>query len=169
MATTLSPEDLLFGTPTSILYGDTEVGATLEAPVWSVAPELYKPMFENAVGPVRGAVFVTGAEVKCEILVNEFTAEKLAWAMPGATEVGGVITWSPGRVAVEAFKDLVLTGKNLAGTDLVLTVKNALPEGIVSIPFSKKELSGMKLTFVGYVHEDTPQELPFSIVLGAGS
>lgn len=169
MATTLSPDDLLFGTPTSITYGGTETGATIEPPVWSVAPELYKPMFENAVGPVRGAVFITGAEVKVELVVNEFTAAKLAWAMPGATEVGGVITWSPGRVALTAFKDLVLTGKNLAGNDLVLTVKNALPEGTVSIPFSKKELSGMKLTFIGYVHEDTPQELPFSIVLGAGS
>lgn len=169
MATTLSPEDLLFGTPTSITYGGVEVGATVDPPTWSVEPQLYKPDFQNAVGPVKGAVFITGAAVKCELTVNEFTAAKLAWAMPGATEDAGIITWSPGRVADTAFQDLVLTGKNLAGNDLVVTIKNALPEGTVTIPFSKSEISGMKLTFIGYVDPTTPQELPFELSLGAGS
>lgn len=169
MATTLSPEDLIFGTPTSITYGGVEAGATTEAPTVTITPTLYKPDFQNAVGPVTGAVFISGAEVACELTVNEFSAAKLAWAMPGATEAGGVITWSPGRVAGSAFKDLVLTGKNLAGDDLVVTIKNALPEGTVSIPFSKSEISAMKLKFVGYVDTATPNELPFSIELGAGS
>lgn len=169
MATTLSPDDLIFGTPTSIQYGGVEAGATISPPEWSVEPELYKPMFENAVGPVKGAVFITGAAVQCKLVVNEFSAEKIAWAMPGATEVGGVITWSPGRVADTAFKDLVLVGKNLAGNDLTLTVKNALPEGKVTIPFAKSAISGMELTFVGYVDSATPQVLPFEIELGAAS
>lgn len=169
MATIINPDDLLFGTPTSITYGGEEVGATLDPPTMTITPILYKPDFENAVGPVMGAVFISGAEIKAEITVNEIDPVKLAWGMPGATEVGGVITWSPGRVARSAFKDLVLTGKNLAGNDLVWTVKNALPEGAISLTMSKKELSGMKLTFIGYVDGATPNELPFSVVLGAGS
>ena len=167
MPTIITPEDLIFGTPTSITYGGVEVGATLDPPTVTITPALYKPDFQNAVGPVMGAVFITGAEVKCEITVNEFSAAKLAWAMPGASDVGGVITWSPGRVALDAFKDLVLTGANLAGTPLVFTVKNALPEGALTIPFSKSELSGMKLTFVGYVDGASPQELPFEFELGS--
>jgi len=167
--TVINPDALIFGTPTSITYGGDEVGATTEPPVWSVTPTLYKPDFQNAVGPVTGAVFISGAEVKCELTVNEFTAAKLAWAMPGAEEAGGVITWSPGRVALTAFKDLVLTGQNLAGNNMVLTVKNALPEGTVSIPFSKSEISSMKLSFIGYVDIATPQVLPFALELGAAS
>jgi hypothetical protein len=167
MPTVISPEDLIFGTPTSITFGGTEVGATLDPPTCVITPVLYKPDFQNAVGPVAGAVFITGAEVKAEVTVNEFTAAKLAWALPGATDVGGVITWTPGRVALTAFKDLVLTGANLAGTPLVFTVKNALPEGAVTIAFSKTELSGMKLTFIGYVDGDTPNELPFEFELGS--
>ena len=163
----ITPEDLIFGTPTSLTYGEVEVGATMDPPTWTVTPKLYKPEFENAVGPVMGAVFITGAEVKCSVTVNEFTAEKLAWAMPGATEDAGVITWSPGRVAVEAFQDLVLVGTNLSGSSLTLTIKNALPEGAVTIPFAKSEISGMKLDFIGYVDPATPNVLPFELTLGA--
>lgn len=167
--TVIAPEELLFGTPTSIKYGGVEVGATIDPPTWTVTPQLYKPDFQNAVGPVTGAVFITGAEVKCDLTVNEFTAAKLAWAMPGAVETGGVITWSPGRVAAEAFQDLVLEGQNLVGGILRVTIKNALPEGAVTIPFSKSEISSMKLSFIGYVDTATPQELPFELELNAAS
>lgn len=166
MPTTISPDDLIFGTPSSITYGGTEVGATIDPPVWTVTPTLYKPDFQNAVGPIKGVVFITGAEVKCELTVNEFTGTKLAWAMPGAIDTGGVITWSPGRVDEAAFQDLVLVGENLAGNPITLTIYNALPEGAVSIPFSKSEIASMKLTFIGYSEGATPLELPFAIDLG---
>ena len=167
--TIFSPDDLIFGTPTSLTYGGVEVGATVDPPTWVVTPKLYKPDFQNAVGPVMGTVFIESAEVKCDLTVNEFTAEKLAWAMPGATEVGGAITWSPGRVAESAFKDLILVGKNLAGDDLTVTILNALPEGAVTIPFAKSEISSMKLSFIGYVDPATPRQLPFVLSLGTGS
>jgi hypothetical protein len=169
MPNIITPDDLIFGTPTSIKYGGVEVGATLDPPVVTITPTLYKPDFQNAVGPVMGAVFISGAEIKAEVTVNEFTATKLAWGMPGATEVGGIVTWAPGRVALDAFQDLVLIGSNLAGNPLTITVKNALPEGAISISMSKSELSGMKLTFIGYVDGADPQTLPFEIELGGGS
>lgn len=169
MAITINPEELFFGTPTSVTYGGTEVGATVDPPVVTITPTLYKPDFQGAVGPVTGAVFVVGVEAKCEITVNQMTAEKLAWGLPGATETGGVISWEPGRVASAAFKDLVLVGEGLDGRTITFTLKNALPEGSLSIPFSKSEISGMKLAFIGYADTDSPREAPFTIELAGGS
>jgi hypothetical protein len=133
----------------------------------TLTPTLYKPDFQNAVGPVTGAVFIVGVEVKAEFTVNQITAAKLAWGLPGAEEAGGVITWSPGRVATAAFKDLILVGEGLDGRTLTVTIENALPEGALSIPFSKSEITGMKLAFIGYVDTTTPNTAPFSIELSA--
>ena len=167
MAITINPEELFFGTPTSVTYGGTECGATVDPPVITITPTLYKPDFQNAVGPVTGAVFIVGVEVKAEFTVNQLTAEKLAWGLPGAEDVGGTITWSPGRVASAAFKDLILVGEGLDGRTLTVTINNALPEGALSIPFSKSEITGMKLSFIGYVDTTTPNTAPFSIELSA--
>jgi hypothetical protein len=169
MAITINPEELYFGSPTSLKYGGTEVGATITAPKVTITPTLYKPDFQNAIGPVTGAVFVTAVEAKCELTVNQFTAEKLAWALPGAAVAGDVLTWTPGRVASTAFKDLVLIGVGLDGRSMVFTLHNALPEGSLEISFSKTEVSGMTLTFIGYVDTDTPTTAPFSIELDLGS
>jgi hypothetical protein len=155
MATTINPNDLFMGTPISITYGGTECGATVDPPNIKVVPTLYAPDFQNAVGPVTGAVFVTGVEC--------------AWALPGAEAVGDVISWTPGRVDSTAFKDLVLQQEGLDGALLTFTLLNALPEGGLTIPFSKSEVSGMKLTFKGYVDTATPNEAPFTIELTAGS
>jgi hypothetical protein len=169
MATTINPNDLFMGTPISITYGGTECGATVDPPNIKVVPTLYAPDFQNAVGPVTGAVFVTGVECTCELTVNELTAIKIAWALPGAEAVGDVISWTPGRVDSTAFKDLVLQQEGLDGALLTFTLLNALPEGGLTIPFSKSEVSGMKLTFKGYVDTATPNEAPFTIELTAGS
>jgi hypothetical protein len=167
MPITIEPEELFFGSPTSLTYGGTEVGATVTPPKATITPTLYKPDFQTAIGPVKGAVFITAVEAKVELTVNQFTAEKLAWALPGAEESGGVISWTPGRVASAAFKDLVLVGAGLDGRTITFTLKNALPEGALEVSFSKTEISGMTLTFIGYVSEDYPQEAPFEIALAS--
>jgi hypothetical protein len=169
MAVVIAPEELFFGAPVVLTYGGIEVGGTITPPKATITPTLYKPDFQQAIGPVRGAVFVTAVEAKCELTVNQITAEKLAWALPGADVSGDTITWTPGRVASTAFKDLVLVGPGLDGRTIVFTLHNALPEGAVELAFSKTELSGMTLTFIGYVLETAPQEAPFSIELDAGS
>jgi hypothetical protein len=165
----IAPEELFFGSPTSLTYGGTEVGATITPPKVTITPTLYRPDFQNAIGPVTGAVFVTSVEVKCELTVNQFTAEKIAWALPGAEIVGDTMSWTPGRVASAAFQDLTLIGEGLDGRTLVVTIHNALPEGALEIAFSKTEISGMTLTFIGYVDEDTPTTAPFSIEFDLGS
>jgi hypothetical protein len=169
VVTSINPEQLFFGTVASLTYGGTDVGATVDPPVVTITPTKYAPEFQNAIGPVTGAVFITAVEAKCELTVNEITAEKLAWGLPGAEVAGDVITWTPGRVASTAFKDLVLTGEGLDGRSLIFTLFNALPEGALSIPFSKSEISGMKLTFIGYVDTATPTTAPFAIELDLGS
>ncbi len=169
MPITINPEELFFGTPTTLTYGGVDVGATVDPPTVTITPTLYKPDFQNAVGPVTGAVFITGVECKAELTVNQITAAKLAWGLPGATEVGGVISWTPGRVDSAAFKDLVLVGEGLDGRTLTVTIKNALPEGALTVPFSKSEITGMKLAFIGYVDTTTPTTAPFEIAIAAGS
>ena len=169
MATVIDPSALFMGTPVSITYGGTECGATVDPPNIKVVPTMYAPDFQNAIGPVTGAVFITGVECTCELTVNEISGTKLAWALPGAEMIGDVLSWTPGRVATASFKDLVLTQEGLDGRTLVFTLLNALPEGGLTIPFSKSEVAGMKLTFKGYVDTDTPTEAPFTIELTAGS
>ena len=115
MTTTIAPEELFFGSPTSITYGGTEVGATIDPPKVTITPTLYKPEFQNAIGPVRGAVFVTAVEASVELTVNQITAEKLAWALPGAEVAVDVLSWPPGRVHSSAFKDLTLVGERRDG------------------------------------------------------
>ncbi len=169
MPITINPEELFFGSPTSLVYGGVEVGATITPPKVTITPTLYRPDFQNAIGPVTGAVFVTAVETKCELTVNQFTAQKIAWALPGATIVGDTMSWTPGRVASTAFKDLTLIGEGLDGRTLVVTIHNALPEGALEVSFSKTEISGMTLTFIGYVDEDTPTTAPFTIEFDQGS
>lgn len=85
MATTVDPNAVFSGAPVSITYGGVEVGATTGAPKVSLDVTSGAPEFTNAGGPVKGTHGIRKIIPSIEIAVNEFTAQKLAWAMPGAT------------------------------------------------------------------------------------
>jgi hypothetical protein len=87
MATTIAPEELYFGTPTSLTVGGVEVGATTEPPTLEIEIEEYTPEFQGAKGPVMGTKIIRRAIPRINLTVNQITAEKLAWAMPGAASV----------------------------------------------------------------------------------
>jgi hypothetical protein len=89
MATTIDPTALFFGAPASLTVGGTEVGATITPPKVTVEETQYAPDFQGAGGPVKGAVFVTKAKAQIEFDVNELTASKMAWALPGSTSSSG--------------------------------------------------------------------------------
>lgn len=169
MAVTITPEELYFGSPTTLTYGGTDVGGTTEPPVIRITPTTIRPDFQNAGGPVENTSAVTGCEVRAEIMVNQISATKLAWALPGATEAGGTITWTLGRVPTTAYKDLVLVGQGLDGRTMTVTVENACPETDIELSFGKEEFTGISMTFVGHYAADAPLDVPFSIVLAAGS
>lgn len=85
MTTTIDSTALFFGAPASLTVGGTEVGATLTAPKVDVVAEQYAPVFQGAGGPISGAVFNTHIKVTAEMDINEITAQKLTWSLPGSS------------------------------------------------------------------------------------
>jgi hypothetical protein len=85
MVTTIDPSAIFSGAPVSILYGGVECGATTEVPKLSLEVEAGGPEFTNAGGPVRNTRITRKIVPSVELTVNEMTAQKIAWALPGAT------------------------------------------------------------------------------------
>jgi hypothetical protein len=81
----VDPNAIFSGAPVSITFGGVECGATTEVPKIALDLEADSPAFLNAGGPVRGTRGIRRITPSIELTVNEFTAQKLAWAMPGAT------------------------------------------------------------------------------------
>lgn len=169
MATTIEPQELFFGAPVSLTYGGVEVGATIDAPKVTITPTVYVPEFMNAKGPIVGTAIVTKVEVACEFTVNQFSAAKLAWGMPGCETTGDTTTWEPGRVDSADYKTLVLVGEGLDGRQMIVSIYNALSSQPIEIDFSSQAIGGMKMRMVGHYDADTPNVAPFAIELGLGS
>jgi hypothetical protein len=87
MPTTIDPTAIFSGAPVSLLYGGVECGATTAVPKFALEVESGAPVFTNAGGPVVGTRRNRKIIPSVELTVNEQTAQKLAWAMPGATAV----------------------------------------------------------------------------------
>jgi len=85
MATTIDPSAIFSGAPVSLTYGGVECGATITAPKLTLEVESGAPAFTNAGGPVKATRGIRRIIPSVEVTVNEFTAQKIAWAMPGAT------------------------------------------------------------------------------------
>jgi len=170
MATVIDASAIFSGAPVSILYGTVECGATISVPKFELAVTAGSPDFTNAVGPVMNTEIIRKVIPSITLEVDEITAEKIAWAMPGAALVGGVITWGAGRVASTEYKDLVLTEVGADGSELVVTIMNALSAENQSLEFSDDPAKpvGLSLKFTGYVEESTPKVAAFSIALMAG-
>lgn len=84
MPTTITPEELYFGAPASLTFGGVECGATVDPPKFSLEVTTYMPEFQGAKGPVKGTAITTKVIPSCSFVVNQITAQKLAWAMPGS-------------------------------------------------------------------------------------
>jgi len=83
--TTIDPNAIFSGAPVSILYGGVDCGSTISAPKLGIDVTSGAPEFTNAGGPVKGTRGIRKIVPTVELTVNEFTAQKIAWAMPGAT------------------------------------------------------------------------------------
>lgn len=169
MPMTITPEELYYGSPTTLTYGGVDVGGTTEPPTIEFEITEAHPNFQNSAGPVIGTSVITDVMVSVSLLVNQLTAAKLAWALPGAVEAGGVVTWTVGRVPSSAYKDLVLVGQGLDGRTMTFTLLNAYSSENLSIPFGKGEFGGLSMKFVGYYDEDDAYEVPFTVAFSEGS
>jgi hypothetical protein len=113
MSTVIVPESMYFGAPTSLTIGGVEVGATLEAPKLAFDVEAYTPEFKNAKGPVKGTTIVRRVIPRLEVLVNELTAVKMAWAMPGATSTVGTAAETGGGLDTTLSSDVAAGATNI--------------------------------------------------------
>lgn len=162
MAFTITPEALYFGAPTTLTVGGTDVGATIDAPKIGFEVTNYVPEFQGAKGPVKGTVITTKVVPSVEFTVNELTAEKIGWAMPGSTGTTS-ITWTPGRIDSSAYTTLVLVGEGLDGRSITFTLYNAMSSETQELEFSDAAVSGLKLKFTGHYDPATPTVAPFQI------
>lgn len=96
MAVIITPEELYYGSPTTLTYGGVDIGGTTEPPTVNIEITEAHPDFQNAAGPVVGTSIITDVMASVELTVNQLTAEKLAWALPGATSAGGTGTLTTG-------------------------------------------------------------------------
>lgn len=87
MATTITPEELYYGSPVTLTYGGVDVGGTTEAPTVNIDITEASPDFQNAAGPIVGTSVITDVMVSASLTVNQMTAQKLAWALPGSSSV----------------------------------------------------------------------------------
>lgn len=85
MVSTINPSAIFSGAPVSITYGGVECGATTAVPKLTLDVEAGGPDFTNAGGAVRNTRITRKIMPSVELTVNEFTAQKIAWALPGAT------------------------------------------------------------------------------------
>lgn len=169
MTTTIDSTALFFGAPASLKVGGTEVGATLTPPKVTIQATQYAPEFQGAGGPISGAVFTTKIKCTAEFDVNEITAQKLAWSLPGSTTVAGTpstTTWRIGRVASTVFQDVVLDGLGVDGRHLVVTISDALGDGNLVIEMSDAAVVGSHVIMTGYYDGSDPTLAPFNIVVG---
>lgn len=169
MAITITPEELYYGSPVTLTYGGVDVGGTTEPPTIHIDITEFHPDFQNAAGPVQGTAIITDVLVRCELMVNQMTAAKLAWALPGAEETGGVITWTTGRVPTSAYQDLVLVGQGLDGRTMTVTIENAFSSENISIQLGKGSVSGLSMNFIGYYDPTSPYEVPFTVEFAAAA
>ena len=95
MPTTIDPSAIFSGAPVSLTYGGVECGATTAVPKFSLEVEAGAPTFTNAGGPVVGTRRNRKIVPSVELTVNEQTAQKLAWAMPGATATSSESVGAP--------------------------------------------------------------------------
>jgi hypothetical protein len=160
----ITPEELYFGAPVSLTYDGTECGATIDAPKVSFAVTTYTPEFQNAKGPIKGTVITTKVIPSVEFTVNQITAAKLAWAMPGSSG-SSPITWTPGRIASADYRTLILTGEGLDGRQMVVTLYNAMSAESQELEFGDSAVAGLKMKFTAYYDPATPTVAPFQITL----
>lgn len=126
----ITPEELYYGSPTDLTYGGVDIGGTTEPPsvFWEITEAT--PDFQNAVGPVANTGVVHSVLCGVELMVNQLTAEKLAWAMPGASSTGGTGTETVGGADTTLSADADAGDEVISVTDATgMTVGDSLRIG----------------------------------------
>ena len=169
----IQPDLLFYGAPATITVDGTEVGATFDPPTVLIEYETNADKTRPQGGRMRivkGLLFVRTATCKVRFRVNEFTAEKLGWAMPGSTSsvAGSTTTIQPvaGRVPSTAYKNVVMTGVGLDGLPLVVELDDAISIINTEMPFSDDDWSGFAVEMEATGDPTDIEALPWRIKIG---
>jgi len=147
----IDPSAIFSGAPASITYGGIECGATTEIPKLGLDVTAGNPEFTNAGGPVKGTGGIQKITPTLEITVNEFTAQKIAWAMPGATSTSSS---SVGQVRAgldtTLAADPALGATNLKVTSVTsVAVNDFVRVGAAGVAATEANSEIVKVTTVG--------------------
>jgi len=151
MVATINPSAIFSGAPVSILFGGVECGATTAVPKLSLEVEAGGPEFTNAGGPVRATRITRRIVPSVELTVNEMTAQKIAWALPGATAVS---SQSVGQVraglATTLAADPALGATTISLTSVTTVAQNDFIRiGAAGVAATEANSEILKVTTVG--------------------
>lgn len=169
----IQPDLLFYGAPATITVDGTEVGATFEGTSIQISYETNADKTRPQGGRtriVKGLLFVKSATCKVRFRVNEFTAEKLGWAMPGSTSsvAGSTTTIQPvaGRVPSTAYKNVVVSGVGLDGLPLVVELDDAISVIDTDFPFNDDDWSGFALEMEATGDPADIEAIPWRVKIG---
>jgi hypothetical protein len=165
---------LFYGAPATITIDGTEVGATFDAPSVEISYETNADKARPQGGRMRivkGLLFARSIGCKVKFTVNEITAEKAGWAMPGSTSSisGSTTTIQPvaGRFPSSAYKPVVLSGVGLDGLPLVVEIDNGINTiSAMSMAFSDEDWSGFAVEIEATGNPDDTEEITFRVKVG---
>ena len=123
MATQIQPDRLFFGAPASLTVAGEEAGTTFDPPKVTIEYETNadKARPQGARGKVKGLIFIKSIVAKAVFRVNEFSASKLGWVIPGASITNTASIGKPlaGQLDTTLAADPALGATNLKVTGIV--------------------------------------------------
>jgi hypothetical protein len=151
MPSTIDPSAIFSGAPVSILFGGVECGATTAVPKLNLEVEAGGPEFTNAGGPVKSTRITRKIIPSVELTVNEMTAQKIAWALPGATATSSSSVGQP-RAGLDTTlaADPALGATNVKVTSVTTVAQNDFVRiGAAGVAATEANSEVVKVTTVG--------------------
>lgn len=151
MSTTVDPDAIFSGAPVSLTFGGVECGATITAPKLTLEVTGGAPDFTNAGGPVKGTRGIRKITPSVEVTVNELTAQKIAWAMPGATATSSESVGQPkAGLDTTLAADPALGATNLKVTSVTtVNVNDFIRVGAAGVAATEANSEVLKVLTVG--------------------
>jgi hypothetical protein len=151
MPSTIDPSAIFSGAPVSILFGGVECGATTAVPKLNLEVEAGGPEFTNAGGPVKSTRITRKIIPSVELTVNEMTAQKIAWALPGTTATSSSSVGQP-RAGLDTTlaADPALGATNVKVTSVTTVAQNDFVRiGAAGVAATEANSEVVKVTTVG--------------------
>jgi hypothetical protein len=171
---TITPYSILYGTDGYITVNDVDLGATLGDIVIEWGVTHYYPDLFQARGPLSGTGKATDGFFRTQVTIAEWAWAILAEVMGSvgsdssgdSYKLGGQALGRANEIEVE---EVIVTGvTKRSGRDFKATIPKAYVT-VGGITLSKKQETGLQLTFEGLYTTDAPTTLPGYIEIEKGN